>query len=116
MAIVAVAAIALLPAALLANRIVAKSEVTAQASVAEEPAASAVAHEFTLAAAPVTIPALQAIAASCGLICGPDMGALWQQVVSASGSDARTAVVAEAIRSMLRAIDDAVAAAAPALP
>jgi hypothetical protein len=116
-AIVAFAAIVLVPTALLANRIVGKSEVTAQAGVAEETAAAAVAHEVTFAAAPVTVPPVpQAIAASCGLICDPDMGALWQQVVSASDSDARTTVVAEAIRSMLRTIDDAVAAAASALP
>lgn len=117
MAIVAVAAIALLPTTVLVNRIVTKSAVTAQVGNADEPAPAAVAHEVTFASAPVAVPSAQkTIAASCGLICDPDMGVLWQHVVNASDGDARTAVVVEAIRSMLRAIDDGVVAAASALP
>jgi hypothetical protein len=51
----------------------------------------------------------------CGLICDPDMGALWQHVVSASDIGSRSEIVANAIRMTLRAIDEAVVGAAPAL-
>jgi hypothetical protein len=116
-AIVAVAAITLVPAAFLANRIVADSAVTAHAGIVEQPAGTTVARSITYAATP-PIPALaeQPIVVSCGLICDPDLGALWQQVISASDSARTSAIVADTIRRMLRAIDEAVVAAAPALP
>ena len=116
-AIVAVAAIALVPTTVLVNRIVARNAATAHTDNAEQFADATGAREVTYAATPVSpTPTTQSITTTCGLICDPDMGALWNQVVSAADSDARAAIIAEAIRKTLRAIDDAVVAAAPAIP
>src|SRR5258708_4640731 len=98
MAIVAVAAIALLPTTVIANRMVAKSSAADHADNAEQFADATRAREVTYAATPdlstLAPPTKQSAIAGCGLICDPDMGALWQHVVSESDSDARHAVVA----------------------
>jgi hypothetical protein len=116
-AIVAVAAITLVPTALLANRLVAKRAVTKQTSFTEQPRATTIDRSASYAAPPPTTEFEQLrVVASCGLVCDPDLGALWQQMIRAVDSDSRRALVAETIRTTLQAIDEAVAAAAPALP
>jgi hypothetical protein len=116
MAIVAVAAITLVPTALLANRIVANGAVTVPTDLGAAPTGFIAPAPVTYSASPAP-PALaqQPMVDGCGLICDPDMGALWQHVVSASDIGSRSEIVANAIRMTLRAIDEAVVGAAPAL-
>ncbi|MEO8694620.1 MAG: hypothetical protein ABI658_13940 [Acidimicrobiales bacterium] len=106
-----------MPTALLANRLVANSAVTAAANTAEQPSRTTDDRSASYAASPATItPERPPVVARCGLACDPDVGALWQQEIRASDTDVRGALVADIIRLTLRAIDDAVVAAAPALP
>ena len=117
-AVVAIAAMALIPTTVLASRISVNGSGTAPVEFAEESPGLADAHENVYTATPVEAPAVNpSTVANCGLICAPEVGALWNAVTAgASDTDARVVALAESIRSSLGAIDDAVVAAASAMP
>ena len=116
-AIAAVAAITLVPTALVASRITSNTSTHSYAGVAAQPASDSESRD-TAYRENATSPSLveQSIVETCGVICDSDLGALWQQVIGASDGDSRGAIVADMIRSMLRAIEEAIVASAPALP
>ncbi|MEO5842166.1 MAG: hypothetical protein ABIQ73_09615, partial [Acidimicrobiales bacterium] len=89
LAIIAAATITLVPTALLANRLVAKRAVTEQTSLTEQPRNMFDDRSASYAATPATITQERPrVVASCGLVCDPDMGELWQQEIRALNTDA----------------------------
>ena len=117
-AVIAIGAMALIPTAVLASRISANGSGTAPVEFAEAPPEVTVAQEDVYAATPIEAPdANRSTVAPCGLMCAPEVGALWNAVTAgASDTDARVVALSESIRSSLGAINDAVVAAASAMP
>lgn len=117
-ALIAVGAIALLPMTVVASRLSVHSSGTAPVAFAEAAPDVSVAGEIEYATNPPASPqANTSTVGDCGLSCAPEVAALWQSVsAGASDLDARTVALAESIRSSLGAINDAVVAAASAMP
>ena len=116
-ALIAVSAMALLTTSVLASRIDINGPGAAPADFSEAPRDVSVDREDEYAPAPVTSPQANQPIATCSLTCAPEVAALWNAVrAGGPDTDARVAALVESIRSSLGAIDDAIVAAASAMP
>ena len=114
-ALIAVGAMALLPTTVLVSRMSSNSSGPTPVAFAEAPRDVGADRVDEYTATSVTSPQSTTVA-NCGLICAPEVAALWNAVkTSAPDTDDHIAALAESIRSSLGAIDDAIVDAVSAM-